>query len=40
MELNVSAMGFSEVNEQMREAQERDITLTGCIGEKLSADFR
>ena len=37
MELNVSAMGFSEVNEQMRQTQDSDITLTGCIGQRFLA---
>ncbi len=37
MELNVSAMGFSEVNEQMRQTADTDITLTGCIGQRFLA---
>ncbi len=37
MELNVSAMGFSEVNEQMRQTADREITLTGCIGQRFLA---
>lgn len=37
MELNVSAMGFSEVNEQMRQTDDPEITLTGCIGQRFLA---
>ena len=37
MELNVSAMGFSEVNEQMRQTADSEITLTGCIGQRFLA---
>ena len=37
MELNVSEMGFSEVNERMRQTDEREITLNGCIGQRFLA---
>ncbi|MBR3044866.1 MAG: glutamate synthase [Oscillospiraceae bacterium] len=37
MELNVSEMGFSEVNEQMRQTADSEITLTGCIGQRFLA---
>ena len=37
MELNVSAMHFSEVNEQMRQTDDSAITLTGCIGQRFLA---
>ena len=37
MELNVSAMGYAEVNEQMRQTADSEITLTGCIGQRFLA---
>ena len=37
MELNVSQMGFSEVNEQMRQTAASEITLSGCIGQRFLA---
>ena len=37
MELNVSQMGFSEVNEQMRQTADSEITLSGCIGQRFLA---
>ena len=37
MELDVSAMSFSEVNEQMRQSADTEITLTGCIGQRFLA---
>lgn len=37
MELNVSTLGFSEINELMRQTSDSDITLTGCIGQRFLA---
>ncbi len=37
MKLDVSKMGFSEVNEQMRQTPDSEITLTGCIGQRFLA---
>ena len=37
MELNVSTLGFSEVNEQMRQTADQEITLNGCIGQRFLA---
>ena len=37
MELNVSEMSFSEVNALMRQTDDREITLNGCIGQRFLA---
>lgn len=34
MQLDVSQMGFREVNQEMRATQDTEITLTGCIGQR------
>jgi len=34
MQLNVSQLGFQELNTVIRDTQEQDITLEGCIGQR------
>lgn len=37
MELNVSSLGFQELNEALRGTDDSDITLNGCIGQRFIA---
>lgn len=37
MELDVSQLGYQEINEKIRAASEPDVTLKGCIGQRFIA---
>ena len=37
MELHAAELGFQELNEKLRETADREITLTGCIGQRFLA---